>query len=466
MTSLFSNGLNRRQFLSIGARTLASSGIIASLSGVQQAFAATTGAADTSGYKALVCVYLVGGNDGFNMLAPVTSSAYNTYAKSRSNLALPQSSLLPLNGVASDGASYGFHPSCPELKSLFNGGRMAIMCNVGTLVQPTTVAQAKAAAVPLPLQLFSHADQQTQWWTSITDKPERNGWAGRIADFYTDQGYAAKLAMNINIGGVNYWQEGRKAMPYVLGAGGAPQLNVSNNPYFRGGARQKAAQELLSQAQSDSNLMVAEYAKIQSNAAAKVTLVNNALNAAGDLATQFPSFPADSNLGAQLHEVARCIKAHNQIGDSRQIFFVQLGGFDTHNGELASQATLLNILSKNINAFWAAMNEIGLQNSVTLFTASDFGRSLGSNGDGSDHAWGNHHLVLGGAVKGGYYGRMPNLTVEGPDDIGAGRIVPTTSTDQYAGTIAKWFGVADSSLNSIFPNLANFGTKRNLGFLA
>jgi len=161
MTSHFSNGLNRRQFLSIGARTLASSGIIASLSGVQQAFAAT-GGADSSGYKALVCVYLVGGNDGFNMVAPMTSSVYNTYAKSRSNLALPQSSLLALNGTASDGATYGMHPSCPELKTLFNSGRMAVMCNVGTLVQPTTVAQAKAASVPLPLQLFSHADQQTQ----------------------------------------------------------------------------------------------------------------------------------------------------------------------------------------------------------------------------------------------------------------------------------------------------------------
>jgi uncharacterized protein (DUF1501 family) len=195
-------------------------------------------------------------------------------------------------------------------------------------------------------------------------------------------------------------------------------------------------------------------------------LVNNALGAAGDVATPFPSFPGDSGLGSQLHEVARCIKAHTQIGDNRQIFFVQLGGFDTHNGELASQASLLNILSKNLNAFWTAMGEVGMQNNVTVFTASDFGRSLGSNGDGSDHAWGNHHLVLGGAVKGGYYGTMPNLTVEGPDDIGAGRIVPTTSTDQYAATLANWFGVADTNLNAIFPNLANFGARRNLGFLA
>jgi uncharacterized protein (DUF1501 family) len=463
MKSLLSGAINRRQFLSMGARTVASGSLLATMSSFQQAYAA---AADSSGYKALVCVYLTGGNDGFNMIAPVSSSTYGIYSKSRTNLALPQNSLLALNGTASDGSAYGFHASCPELRTLFNAGHMGVVCNVGTLVQPTTVAQAKAASVPLPLQLFSHADQQTQWWTSIVDKAERNGWAGRIADFYVDQGYAAKLAMNINIGGVNYWQEGRKAMPYVLGANGAPLLNTTNNGSYRNGTRQRVALDLLNQAQNDSNLMVAEYARIQTNAAAKVTLVNNALGAAGDVATPFPSFPGDNGLGSQLHEVARCIKAHNQIGDNRQIFFVQLGGFDTHNGELASQASLLNILSKNLNAFWTAMGEVGMQNNVTVFTASDFGRSLGSNGDGSDHAWGNHHLVLGGAVKGGYYGTMPNLTVEGPDDIGAGRIVPTTSTDQYAATLANWFGVADTNLNAIFPNLANFGARRNLGFLA
>jgi len=462
MKNLLSGAFNRRQFLNLGARSLASGGMLAAMSPFQNAYAA---AADTSGYKALVCVYLVGGNDGFNTIAPVTSAGYSAYAKSRSNLALAQNTLLPINATASDGQVYGFHPSCPELRNLFNAGKMGVVCNVGTLVQPTTVAQAKAGSAPLPLQLFSHADQQTQWWTSIANKAERTGWAGRLADFYANQGYNSKLAMNINIGGVNYWQEGNVAMPYVLGANGAPTLNVTNDGYYRGGARQRVALDLLSQAQSDGNLMVAEYARIQSNASAKVSLVNSALSAAGDLATPFPSFPGDSNLGGQLHEVARCIKAHSQIGDSRQIFFVQLGGFDTHNGQLGTQATLLNILSKNLNAFWTAMNEVGLQNNVTLFTASDFGRSLGSNGDGADHAWGNHHLVLGGAVKGGYYGTMPSLTIEGPDDVGAGRIVPTTSTDQYAATLARWFGVADTDLNTIFPNLANFGARRNLGFM-
>ena len=230
------------------------------------------------------------------------------------------------------------------------------------------------------------------------------------------------------------------------------------------GEQQVEGQALLDQATGNANLMVSEFAAIESNAASKVGIVNSALSAAGPVSTQFPAFPGDNGLGAQFRAVANCIKARSQLGDSRQIFFVRLGGFDTHNNELGGQANLLNMVSKNVAAFWAAMGEIGLQNNVTLFSASDFGRSLGSNGDGSDHAWGNHHFILGGAVKPGYYGRMPNLAIGGPDDMGAGRAVPTTSTDQYAATLARWFGVADADLPTVFPNLVNFAT-RTLGFL-
>lgn len=453
---------SRRDFLNLGARAAASSTLLGTLGSFQNAFAAT---ADTSGYKALVCVYLAGGNNGFNTVVPVTSTGYQTYQRSRSNLALSQATLLALNGAASDGNSYGLHASCLEMRTLFNAGQMAILGNVGTLVQPTTAAQARAGTVPLPLQLFSHADQQTAWWTSVSNRAERLGWAGRIADLYADQGYNAKLAMNINIGGVNYWQEGRKAIPYVLGANGAPILGVTSDANYRTGLRRQTALDILGQASGNSSALMAEYANIQSNASAKVSVVNTALNAAGDLSTPFPAYAGDNSLGAQLHEVARCIKARNQIGDSRQMFFVRISGFDTHNNELAGQASLLRILSQNLGTFWTAMGEIGQQNNVTLFTASDFGRSLGSNGDGSDHAWGSHHFILGGAVKGGYYGSMPNLTIGGPDDLGAGRIVPTTSTDQYSATLARWFGVADADLTSVFPNLANFGSNRTLGFL-
>lgn len=460
MNSKLTNELSRRGFLGLGARMAASATLLGTMGSFQRAMAATAG---TTGYRALVCLYLTGGNDGFNTVVPLTSSAYNTYANTRRGLALSQSSLLALNGTAGDGNAYGLHASCPEIQNLFNTGHAAVIGNVGTLVQPTTVAQAQSGAVPLPLQLFSHADQQTAWWTSVPNRAERTGWAGRIADLYDGQGYLSKVAMNINLGGTNYWQEGARVQPYVLGPSGAPSLFTVNSDY-RGGTRKQAALAILNAAASDPNLMIAQYAGIQNNAMAKVNIVNSALSAAGDIATPFPQIPGDNDLGAQLHAVARMIKAQSQLGDTRQMFFVRIGGFDTHDGQLPGQASLLSIISKNIGAFWTALNEIGQQNNVTLFTASDFGRTLTPNTDGSDHAWGNHHFVVGGAVKGGYYGTMPTLVVGGPDDVGAGRIVPTTSTDQYAATLARWYGVADADLTGIFPNLANFPT-RTLAFL-
>ncbi|MGE0189929.1 MAG: DUF1501 domain-containing protein [Steroidobacteraceae bacterium] len=440
----------------------ASAGMLSTMGEMQNATAAT---ADTSGYKALVCVFLFGGNSSFNWLVPTSSAGYSTYAQSRSNLALSQSSLLPLNGAASDGFSYGLHPSCPEIQTLFNAGNATFICNVGTLVRPATVAQAKAGSVALPPQLFSHIDQQTLWQTSIADSAERYGWAGRVADLYYSQGVRSNLALNINVGTANYWQDGRVTIPYVLGTAGAPTLDILNNTGYRAGARRQASIDLLNQAKVDSNPFVKEYAAVRTNAIGKVSLVQNAFNSIGDLATPFPPFLGDSDLGAQLHMVARTIKARSQFADGRQIFFVSMGGYDTHNGELATQASLLQILSKNLSSFWDAMGEVGMQSNVTLFTASDFGRSLGSNGDGSDHGWGGHSLVLGGAVQGGrYYGTMPSLAINGANDLGNGRIVPTTSTDQVAATLTRWFGVADADLDSLFPNLPNFSS-RNLGFL-
>jgi uncharacterized protein (DUF1501 family) len=459
--------LSRRDILRIGGAALGSSAVLGRLTLPRHALA---GGSYVSGYKALVCVYLTGGNNGFNMVVPTASSAYATYAASRGNLAVAQSSLLPLDGTASDGNTYGLHPSCPELQGLFNTGKMALVCNVGTLMQPTTVAQAQSGSVPLPPQLFSHIDQTNQWMTCNPQSQQLFGWAGLVADLFASKGVGANLAYNVNVGGTNTWQNGKTTLPYVLGASGAPSLAVLDNPYHLKGAREKVVQALLAQAATDPSLMVSQYQAIVANADAKVSVVTNALAAAGDLTTQFPNNPGDggqsgdSNLDAQLHEVARVIKANQQFGDARQIFFVQLLGFDTHNGELATQGRLLQYVSGYLNNFWNAMGEIGMQDSVTVFTMSDFGRTLGSNGDGSDHAWGNHQLVLGGAVKGGYYGKMPSLKIGGPDDFSSGRIVPTTSSDQYAATVAQWFGVALSDLPGVFPNLHAF-SQPNLGFL-
>lgn len=452
--------LSRRDFLRGSAYTAGAAALWLSLGRTGRAAQAAT---HTDGYKALVCVYLAGGNNGFNMVVPKSPGAYGTYAASRGNLALPQNTLLTLDGPASDGYTYGLHPSMPGAQTLFNGGRLAIVGNVGTLVQPTTVAQAKAASVLLPRQLFSHLDQTTAWMTSLPDQAVRTGWAGRMADVLAQQGFAPILAANLTLAGSNYWQEGTVTQPYTMSTGRASKLRVTSNPFYRASARQAVAKEFIDLARVSSNLLTAEFADLLVSADSKVDTVNNALAAAGDLTTTFPNLASDWALGKQLHQVARTIKAHAAL-DARQIFFVRLGSFDTHNAELSTQATLLNVLSANLDAFWRAMNEIGMQNDVTLFTMSDFGRTLGSNGDGSDHAWGNHHLVLGGAVRGGWHGRMPELALGGADDVGQGRIVPTTSTDQYGATLARWFGIDDAGLNTVFPNLKNFPT-RTLAFL-
>jgi uncharacterized protein (DUF1501 family) len=299
--------------------------------------------------------------------------------------------------------------------------------------------------------------------TSLPDQATRTGWAGRIADLLARQGYTANLGVNLTVGGSNYWQEGQITQPYAVGTDGAPVLSVTNNGFYRGGARQQAANDLIQQGSRDSNLLVSEFANLLTGAARKVTIVNNALAAAGDLNTPFPAFNGDSDLGKQLHAVARLIKARAAL-DSRQLFYIELRGFDTHNNELATQQSLLNILSENLNTFWTALTEIGVQNDVTLFTTSDFGRTLSSNGDGSDHAWGNHHLIMGGGVVGGFYGTMPDLALGGTSDVGNGRVLPTTSTDQYGSTLAKWFGITDPDLSTVFPNLGNFPT-RTLAFL-
>jgi uncharacterized protein (DUF1501 family) len=452
--------ISRRNFIQIGAGALASTSVLG-FNGVERAFAAAP-----AGYKALVCLFMNGGNNGHNWVVPLTPAAHSIYAAGRTNLALAPSSLLPLRGTASNGVQYGLHSSCPELQALYNSGKAAIIGNVGPLIHPTTAAQAIAGSIALPPQLFSHHDQANEWMTGVPQSPERFGWGGKVADLFSSQGMTANLAFNIDIGGANYWSQGAVNNPYTLGTGGAPSLSAAGNGFYRNGLRQQATEALLNQSASDPNILVSSAAGIFKNAASKVSLVQNALAAAGDLTTQFPAAAGgDWGLSQQLHEVARVIKAQAHIGDSRQMFFVQLGGFDTHNGELATQQTLLTFVSKYVNVFYQSMVEVNMQNNVTLFTVSDFGRTLQSNGDGADHGWGNHQMVVGGAVKGGeIYGTMPDLTLRGPNDFGQGRLVPTTSADQHAATLASWFGVADSSLNSIFTNLPNFNV-RNLGFM-
>ena len=428
-----------------------------------------------SDYKALVCLFLNGGNDANNLIVPMGAGAasdaasYEAYRTARSNLALRRDSLLPVAPRTSDGRTWGLHPAVTELKSLFDSGKAALVANVGTLVYPTTKAQYTARSVPLPPQLFSHSDQQVQWQHSVPDKPTSTGWGGRVADLVNAFNSSEQISMSISIAGKNTFQVGSTVSQYAVGTGGATNLTgttTSTNPTNLDGIRYRAQRDLFGQPQS--GLFEAAFGSASSEAIVSAELLNSVLAASPVIRTTFPTTTA----GNQLRMAARLIAAAPNLGLKRQIFFVQLGGWDLHAGQLVNtspetgaHAGLLSQISQAVSAFHAATVELGIENQVTTFTASDFGRTFRSNGDGSDHGWGSHHFVVGGAVRGGeMYGRMPALSINGPDDTGLGRWIPTTSVDQYAATLATWFGVSATDLPVVLPNIGRF-SRANLGFL-
>lgn len=447
--------VNRRELLKLGLHAATTAGALGTLGAFQRALAAS----DTSGYKALVCLFLLGGNDGHNTLLPRDGSAYDTYASRRASLALARNTLLPINPGNAGGGSFGLHPALPELQSLFESGRLAWVLNTGTLAVPTTVAQFKAQSVPLPFNLFSHNDQQQAWMTSTPTSTEPYGWAGRISDLLLDQGYNPQLPLNIGLSGANIWQGGRKSQGYVMSSQGALQYRAART----GANSQRAAafRALINQAAGAGDLFSREFSAVSSRAIDSAEQVTTALASVPDPSTSFPGTP----LGDRLRMVARMIRSRSALGANRQMFFIGIGGYDTHDTQLRDQAARLAELSAAVKAFDDCMIESSTQNEVTLFSAADFGRTLTSNGDGSDHGWGNHHFVVGGAVRGkSFYGSYPDLAQGSADDGGDGRLVPKIATDQYAATLARWWGVSDGDLDLVFPNLRNFNS-RNLGFL-
>jgi uncharacterized protein (DUF1501 family) len=460
---------NRRRFL----KCAAAGGLTYAFGRTPQAVSATAFSSNAAfaDYKALVCVFLFGGNDSFNMVVPRSAAEYAVYAASRQNLAVAQASLLPINSLVPDpnGALHGLHPSMSEVAALFEQDQTcAIVANVGPLIEPTTKAQYQAKATRLPPQLFSHNDQQDQWHALKGQATLKSGWGGRIADALTAPGAAMplsqSLAVNLSLSGQTLFQAGVTSVPYTMGATGpVPFFGLDGSDAYTL-ARRAAFERILNA--SHATVYERAYATVQQRALQGATRINDALASvrspnAVPFATAFPASP----LGQQLQTVAELIAARGKLEVTRQIFFVAIGGFDTHDAQTQDQPQLLGNLSSCLAAFYRATVELGIAASVTTFTQSDFGRTLTSNGDGTDHAWGGNQLVIGGAVAGRtLYGRYPLLQIDGPDDVGGGRMIPSTSSDQYAATLAKWFGVADSSLASVAPHIGNFA-QPNLGFM-
>ena len=439
---------SRRHFLRRGSALAAGS---LALPGLTQA--AGLGG---SGYKALVCVFLYGGNDGNNMVVPLDSAGYAAYAAARGNaaaggLALQQSVLAPLAG-----ANLGLHPALAPLAEVWNQGHLAVQANVGTLVRPLTKAAYAATPAAAPPDLFSHVDQQDQWHAGASGLTLATGWGGRLADLQGRTAIPSVISFTGNSLFINGAATAGLAVPAkggftIKGFGGTP----ASNPLY------KLYTDLLAGAQPNKD--VAAAAGVMQQALQASALLNPALSAGGATAGLFAG--QNNALAQQLLAVAKVIEARASIGVGRQIFMVSLGGFDTHNDQLARQNALFAQLGPALKAFHDAMQQLGVGAQVTSYTASDFGRTLQpASGGGSDHAWGNHQLVLGGAVKGGVYGRMPQWVLGGPDDVTSeGRWLPTTAADQMGATLAAWLGATPADLPGVFPHLGNF-SRANLGY--
>jgi uncharacterized protein (DUF1501 family) len=511
MESKSIHSVTRREFIRRAAcAALGTSAMTSAIRDLRfmNAAVAQTGISD---YKALVCIFLGGGNDANNLIVPTIQSEYDNYAGLRgSALAIPRSNLLFLDNannakpLNNDNHDYGFHPACPELRTLFGAQKLAILFNTGTLLYPMTKAQYNSFPQKRPPQLFSHADQVTQWQTSVPDQPPLTGWGGRCADLLQSVQTNAPVSLTVSLAGANTFEVGNTVSQYSVSTSGAISLSGLST------TRLSALTNILGLQYP--NMQVQAYSDLAEHAINTGSLLNTAIMTTADppsppaptgsqfWATPFPTTGVNqvvnpvnnsrfnSSLGPQLKMIARLIEAghraagSNGFGMKRQIFFCQVGNYDLHSGQTdqptggsvltGQHSNLLAELSKCMNAFQAAMEQIGtlhgdpaFSQRVTAFTCSDFGRTFPTNGVGSDHGWGNHHLIMGGAVHGQKtYGTFPVLTVGGPDDTTTGRWIPTIACDQYFATLATWFGVDAGNLGLVFPNLGRFSTP-NLGFI-
>ena len=470
-----------------GCGMMTNTSLLATLLNLQATKALAAGNTGTGGYKAMVCLFMFGGNDSYNMLAPrdgtPTSGEYGDYHTVRGGyddgmsnpggLALEQSSLLPIAGP--NGRGFGVHPGMPEVQQLYNAthtdsrfhNKLAFIANVGSLNRPITRSEYNANTQGArPLGLFSHADHQKHWMTGLPNtRSQVTGWGGKMADLLLSTNANPFVSMNISTNGVNLFQAGDTVVPYTIGTGASA---TGNNPativtdYFSDISQTTNIQNKIFSRNVDS-IMGQTYSNLLSQSIANTNRgsidaaieFNNAVNSI-TLNTTFDN----SSLGRRMRVIAKVIGAQSALGQSRQVFFVSRGGFDNHAGLITAQQNSLPDISRAIGSFYEAMVELGVENDVTLFTSSDFARTLGTNGQGSDHAWGGCQIVCGGCVDGGkIYGSYPGSLLNPTDsfvgnlNLGRGRMIPTTSVDQMAAELAMWFGISNSDLPTILPQI-------------
>ena len=457
--------LTRRAFIgqascaAVGSTTFLST--LMSLNGVN----ASAGYHNSGDYKALVCLLLAGGNDSFNMLPPIGLSEYQEYAVTRGGLALDRNTLLTLANGSNNGRTLGLHPSMINLQQLYNHGKAAFLSNVGSLVEPTNLSNDRSGLAKLPLGLFSHVDEIAHWQTSTPNDRGRLGWAGRMADLLCSVNANQNISMNISMSGTNLFQTGNTVSPYTLTKNGSMGITGYDENNLLNKIRKSSLDSILSEHYQ--NLFELTYRDILKQSQDSHISYQNAVNNISPLQTVFNPQNA---LALDLKVVAQTIAARADLGMSRQVFFVNYGGWDHHDEVLNNQSKMLRIVDEAVGQFYSATEELGIENDVTTFTISDFGRTLTSNGNGSDHAWGGNHFIIGGAVNGNQiFGTYPDLSLGSGLDVGRGRLIPTTASDQYFAELALWFGVPKSELDMVLPNVNTFvnlsDTTPPIGFL-
>jgi uncharacterized protein (DUF1501 family) len=443
--------IDRRRFL--GQASCAAVGTTALFNTVLNLRMFNALAAPGEDYRALVCLFFGGGIDSFNVLVPTGDAEYQEYAAVRADLALPQADLLPITPATPDGRSYGLHPGLAELQTLFASGQFSFVANLGTLVEPTTLDGYRRGSVALPLGLFSHSDQQMQWQTSMPDSRAAVGWAGRMADIIQSGNCNSNIGMNISLSGSNIWQTGRVTTHFTITENGSTALWDYRGASPNAMVRTEAVDSLL--ALQYRHLFEKTFAARMRGAIDANVDFQNAIAGIPPLTTVF----SNTSLSRKMRMIAMTIAAREALCMKRQTFFVEVGGWDHHDEVVLNQATMLPVVSRALSEFHSALTELDVTTQVTTFTASDFGRTLSSNGRGSDHAWGGNHMVMGPALAGGdIYGQFPDLYSGNSLDTGRGRLIPTTSVDEYFAHLALWFGVPTADLELILPNVRRFWT--------